>query len=133
MTVETVGQGGFWKERPADVIAEARNEVSGQRRREIAGRQSTPPPRDQATSYGRGPFLVRDPKDYPTYPKSGMFRFHGYAKGYMYRWDLFLRGRTDEVPPTFNEYIQDEQTAREDTRAVEKRFLGGHKKPESAR
>ena len=112
-------QGGSWKERPVDVIAEARNAVSGQRRKEIAARQAPPPPKNQATSYGRGPFLVRDPKDYPTYPKSGTFRYHGYAKGYMNLWGLFLRGRTDEVPPTFEEYIQDEQTAREDTRAVE--------------
>jgi hypothetical protein len=51
----------------------------------------------------------------------------------MYRWELFLRGRIDEVPPTFHEYIQDEQAARKDTLAVEARFQSGSGKPESAR
>lgn len=77
---------------------------------------------DDRFVYGRGPFLVRNPKDYPTYPKSGMFRFHGYAKGYMYRWELFLRGRTDEIPPTFEQYCRDTETALRDTRIAEQRF-----------
>lgn len=74
------------------------------------------------SSYGRGPFLIRNPRAYPTYPKSGQFRYHGHAKGYMYRWELFLRGRIEEVLPTFVEYIKDVRQASDDTRLAESRF-----------
>lgn len=114
-----------WKERPTDVRAVALKEVSGQRRREIAGRSVPARSPVSRSQVDRGPVLVGDPNAYPTYPKSGQFRYHGYAKGYMYRWELFLRGRIDEVPPTFNEYVKDDSTASEDTREAEARFSPG--------
>lgn len=52
-----------------------------------------------------------------------MFRFHGFAKGYMYRWELFLRGKSDEAPPAFNDYIQNAETASRDTWIAERRFV----------
>jgi len=117
-----------WKERPIDVRAVALEEASDQRRREVAGRSAPTRSPVSRSQVDRGPVLVRDPNVYPTYPKSGRFRFHGYAKGYMYRWELFLRGRTDEVPPTFYEYIKDGSTASEDTRKAEAQFSPGGKR-----
>lgn len=108
-----------WKEQPIDSVAEARTEVNGQRRREIVGRKAPGPPRSDPHMSHRGPLLVRNPKDYPTYPKTGTFRYSGLAKGYLHRCDLFLRGRTDEVPPTFWEYEKDTAAALRDCEAAD--------------
>ena len=105
--------------------------MTGQRKREIVGRSvSHPPETASARQAGSrsGRFYVRDPEDYPTYPKNGRFRYSGLAKGYMYRWDLFLTGKTDEVPPTFREYSKNPGEAMKDTRRVEAAFrLGGQR------
>ena len=114
-----------WKERPVDLLAQAQEEVGGQRRREIAGRKAPGPSKPGPNASGRGPFLTKDPKNYPTYPKSGTFRYSGLAKGYMYRWNLFLTGKTDEVPPSFEDYRKQPEEALKDTRKVEEAFRTG--------
>lgn len=108
-----------WKERPVDLLAEARAAVSGQRRREIAGRAASGPPKADSSAENVGPYLIRNPKEYPTYPKSGTFRYSGLAKGYMWRWQQFLTGKTDDVPPTFREYRKDFDSAMRDGEMAE--------------
>jgi len=108
-----------WKEQPVDLLAEARAAVSGQRRREIAGRAASGPAKTDSAASSVGPFYVRDPKDYASYPKNGMFRYSGLAKGYYWRWQQFLTGRIDEVPPSFNVYSKDFDAAIEDGKMAE--------------
>lgn len=67
--------------------------------------------------------MRRDPKDYPNFPKSGQFRYSGFAKGYYHRWHQFLSGATDEEPPPFDVYSADPKNL-EDTRAVESSYEG---------
>lgn len=118
-----------WKDRPINVLAQARREVTRQRRRQIAGRSVDTPPNITLGSRPGRVFFVRDPKNYPTYPKHGQFRFSGLAKGYMLRWNLFLTGKTDEVPPSFKEYSKNLEEAIEDSRRVEAAFRTGGRLP----
>ena len=49
---------------------------------------------------------VRNPTDYPNFPKSGRFRFHGAGKDYYRAWEDFLTGVTDSEPPEFWEFVE---------------------------
>jgi hypothetical protein len=48
---------------------------------------------------------VRNPSDYPNFPRSGRFRFHGAGKDYYRAWRDFLTGMTDVEPPEFWEFV----------------------------
>lgn len=106
--------GSRFKDRPVDVLAEARASARGQRRREIAGRNASGPPRPDAVVENIGPYLICDPRDYPAYPKSGTFRYSSLANGYMWCWQQFLTGKRNEVPQTFWERRKDFDSAMRD-------------------
>lgn len=103
-----------WKEQPFDLLTEAWAAASGRRRRRLAGGSVNGLPKTDSVTSSIGPFYGRDPKDYGNYPKSGAFRNGGLALGYYWRWQQFLTGRIDEVPPSFNVYSRDLQAAMKD-------------------
>jgi hypothetical protein len=49
---------------------------------------------------------VRNPADYPNFPRSGRFRFHGAGKDYYWAWEDFLTGATDSEPPEFWAFVE---------------------------
>ena len=49
---------------------------------------------------------VRSKDDYPNFPRSGRFRFHGAGKAYYRAWEDFLTGVTDVEPPAFQEFVK---------------------------
>lgn len=48
---------------------------------------------------------VRNPADYPNFPRTGRFRFHGAGKDYYRAWEDFLTGVTDSEPPEFWAFV----------------------------
>jgi hypothetical protein len=50
---------------------------------------------------------MRDKSDYPNFPRSGRFRFHGAGKVYYRVWEDFLSEVTDEEPPPFPEFVKE--------------------------
>lgn len=70
---------------------------------------------------------VRNPKDYPAFRTSSVMRYSGFWKGYVWRWEQFFCGKTDEEPPSWNEYIADNKNLK-DSRTVEAEYSKARKK-----
>jgi hypothetical protein len=49
----------------------------------------------------------RKKSDYPNFPRSSRFLWHGAGKDYYQDWDDFLMGKTDKEPLPFWEYVEE--------------------------
>lgn len=50
---------------------------------------------------------MRNKSDYPNFPRSGRFRFHGAGKDYYRAWEDFLSGATDREPLPFADFVKE--------------------------
>lgn len=82
-----------------------------------------PPPRDDRPR-------VRNPRDYPNYPTSSRFLWHGAGKDYYKLWHEFLVGATDEEPPSFDDFVEEWRKQFEPFRRTKRFFSSFRRKDE---
>jgi hypothetical protein len=61
---------------------------------------------------------LRNKKDYPNYPRSSRFLWHGAGKEYYHLWEDFLEGRSDYEPPAFWDWIEERKKKKSRLRGI---------------